>query len=160
MSIEALDKAFEIINENIEIADFEGEKDEYLIQLAEKMLGISFPESYRKFLTKLGCGDIAGEEFYGIIDDNFETSTVPNGIWLTLNQRKSSNMPENLLIVYSLGDGSYYALDISKKAQNGDCPVVRWIPGLSKKGEKLDVIAVDFGEFFLKTIEESLDNKV
>jgi hypothetical protein len=157
MSIEALEKAFKIIDENIEIADFEGEKDEYLIKLAENMLGITFPESYKKFLKKLGCGDIAGEEFYGIIDDNFEKSSVPNGIWLTLKQRKSQNLPDNLLIVYGLGDGSYYALDTAKKSQNGDCPVVKWIPGLSKKGEKLDIIAVDFGEFFLKTIKEALD---
>jgi hypothetical protein len=29
---------------------------------------------YRRFLEELGCGDIAGEEFFGIIGDDFVNS--------------------------------------------------------------------------------------
>jgi hypothetical protein len=77
-----------VIIQNNKKASFVGPRDESVIQEAEKALSLEFPPSYRQFLLDFGCGDINSHEFYGIINSNFEKSAVPNGIWLTLNERK------------------------------------------------------------------------
>ncbi|WP_077965869.1 SMI1/KNR4 family protein [Ensifer adhaerens] len=91
--------------------DFEGSKPETLVDKAEHALGLSFPPSYRKFLGELGCGDVNGLEIFGLIDDNFETSSIPNGIWLTLSERKNIKLDPKLIIIADSGDGSYIAID-------------------------------------------------
>jgi len=57
------------------LADYEAARE--LVVQAEEALGSRFPHSYRSFVGELGAGDIAGEEFYGVIDDNFDSSGVP-----------------------------------------------------------------------------------
>src|SRR5437899_1690679 len=105
MSITSLEQAFQMILENEDQASFVGPRDERVIQAAEAALGISFPPTYRRFLKERGCGDIAGAEFYGVIDENFVNSTIPNGIWLTLKSRRSSNLPTAFVIISETGDG-------------------------------------------------------
>ncbi|XKM14510.1 SMI1/KNR4 family protein [Orbaceae bacterium ac157xtp] len=61
MSIKDVKEAINIINENIELADFVGKISPDLIDKAERMLGVKFPESYKYFLKNLGCGDIYGQ---------------------------------------------------------------------------------------------------
>jgi len=88
MSFKELETAFNLVHEH-GYGDFEGEKALSLINKAEKTLGLVFPPTYKKFLAKLGCGDIEGLEFYGLINDDFINSNIPDAIWLTLNERKS-----------------------------------------------------------------------
>jgi hypothetical protein len=64
-----------------------------LVLKAESALGLKFPPTYRKFLLEYGCGNIFGMEFYGVVDDNFINSSIPDAIWITLNERKTSNLP-------------------------------------------------------------------
>jgi antitoxin YobK len=150
MSIQDLKAALALIEAKGE-GDFEGEKPESLILRAESALGVKFPPTYREFLSKLGCGDFAGEEFYGLINEQFEDSSVPNGIWLTLNERRLSNIPKSLVLIYATGDGTYYAIDTSKRDKENECPVVVWHP-LSKPDDSLETVATDFGKFFYDTI--------
>lgn len=156
MSTADLQKAFDLIERNRDQADFEGQKPEELIALAELALRLRFPSTYRAFLSRYGCGDIAGQELYGVIKADFENSSVPDAIWLTLDERRSSGLPDSLVIVYATGDGVYYALDCSSLNDAEECPVVAWVPGDSKKGDKLEDIAKDYGQFLLKIIEQSL----
>lgn len=156
MSMLQLQKAFGIIENNSGQADFEGAKEEELISLAESALGVVFPPTYMEFLSKYGCVDIAGCEFYGLVNGDFEGSGIPDAIWLTLEERKNSDLPDNLVIVYALGDGSYHALDCSVIDQAGECPVVEWIPGSSKSGQALEIIAQDYGQFLLEKIESAI----
>ena len=72
MSMKDLDKAFELIERNDDQADFDGPKSDSLLVKAEQTLGFPFPATYRTFLSRLGCGGIAGAEFYGVINDEFE----------------------------------------------------------------------------------------
>lgn len=120
MSDLTLMKAFNFIDESN--GDFDGEKPQSLIEKAEKTLGLYFPRSYKAFLQKYGCGDADGVEFYGVINDDFENSSVPDAIWLTLEERKTG-LPNHLVIISSSGDGSYYALDTSKMIGH-ECPVI------------------------------------
>ncbi len=151
MSLQDLEKAFKLIEENGG-GDFEGEKSVALINKAEKALELSFPPTYKKFLSTLGCGDIAGLEFYGLIREEFENSSVPNAIWLTLDERKSG-LPKNLVIIGSTGDGLYYALDTDHvNANNEECPVVSYGP----EGNT-ELIADDFGCFLLTKLQSVLN---
>jgi len=98
----------------------------------------------------LGCGDVGGEEFYGIIDDKFNNSSVPNGIWLTLNERDNISLEKELIVIYATGDGTYYAIDTSRIDNDSECPVV----SLSVNGEIVADIAPNFGKFFLDTVSQ------
>ncbi len=100
MSEAELNQAFELVESNAELAHFHGPKSEALICAAEKALKIEFPPTYREFLQRYGCGNFDGEEIYGLIDENFKHSSVPNGIWLTLKERDAS-LPEYLAFLHS-----------------------------------------------------------
>lgn len=149
MSSQDLEAAFELINENGG-GDFEGPKDSAFLEKAEVALGLTFPPTYRKFLAELGCGDIEGLEFYGLIGDDFESSSVPDAIWLTLNERKSG-LPNNLVLIYATGDGAYYALDTNQINSAGENPVVSY-----KLNGSLEKIADDYGAFMLSELKARL----
>ncbi len=149
MSMQDYESARQLIEDSGD-ADFDGEKPEELVQKAEAALGIKFPPSYRRFLLELGCGDIGGEEFYGIIDENFESSSVPNGIWLTLDERKTGNLPSNYVLVYAGGDGSYCAIDTAQVQGNDENPVVRL--GVDKT--PVEEVASSFGAFLNEVVSE------
>ncbi|KAF6661692.1 hypothetical protein CKF42_20220 [Pantoea sp. ARC270] len=154
MSIDNVRKAISIINQHQDDADFEGIKEESLIALAEKTLGVEFPDSYRFFLQNLGCGDIAGQEFYGIIKADFINSGIPDAIWLTIKERQESNLSENYVIINATGDGDYVVLDCSKGGKN---KVLLWTPGIKDLKAAFKPYYDDFGDFFYDQIVTSLN---
>jgi hypothetical protein len=138
--------------------DFEGGKPASLVEAAERALGVIFPPSYREFLLSFGCGDVAGHEFYGVINSDFINSGVPDAVWLTLRERVDSDLPSRLVIVGVQGDGAYYALDCGRISEDKECPVVIWWPGASEEAyiDNAEVLATDFGVFFLDKIKAAL----
>ncbi|AUQ25663.1 SMI1/KNR4 family protein [Dickeya zeae] len=145
MSIDNVRKAIAIINHHQDEADFEGVKEEGLVALAEKALGIKFPESYRFFLKNLGCGDIAGLEFYGIIKADFVNSGIPDVVWITTKERQESDLPEYYVVINATGDGDYFVLDCS---DNGKNKVLLWTPGIKDQQAAFKPYYEDFGDFF------------
>ncbi len=156
MSIFHLNQALSLIERNLEQADFVGARNDKLISLAETVLGLKFPPTYRAFLKKYGCGDIAGKEFYGLISENFENSSIPDSVWLTLSERSTSQLPIDLILISSTGDGAYYAINCSKRFDNQEHPIVIWEPGTANPIAQLEIVSRDFGEFLLDTLEEAL----
>jgi hypothetical protein len=150
MSMKNYERANELIDEAGD-GDFEGPKPESLVKLAEAALGLQFPPTYRRFLLERGCGDIGGFEVYGLINENFENSSVPDGIWLTLNERQAGLYPAFVLIGDS-GDGGYYAIDTTKTDSSKECPVV-----LLTSDGGVEPIAKDFGKYFLDAVKEALE---
>lgn len=148
--MENLTRAIRLIQENESQADFVGPRDEDIVSRAEQAIGGMFPPTYRVFLKELGCGSFAGDEFYGVINDNFTNSSVPNGIWLTLDERSRGNVRSNHIIVAETGDGGYYVLDNSTKDSNGEHPVVAWYPGMSQLSTSVQRVADTFGSFLLE----------
>jgi hypothetical protein len=147
MSMQQYEKAIKMI-EKAGGGDFEGAKPEALVAQAEAALDLKFPPSYRRFLLELGCGCINGMEVFGLISDNFERSTVPNGIWLTLNERKSIALDPAYVIVGDGGDGTYYSLDTRHVDGAGEGPVIR----LSVDGNQCEKIADSFGSYLLNAV--------
>ncbi|WP_392433947.1 SMI1/KNR4 family protein [Yersinia sp. HM-2024] len=151
MSLNDMKNAIDIINGKIDEADFDGPKDDALIKSAEKVLDLSFPTTYRYFLENLGAGDIAGQEFYGLITSDFFNSSIPDAVWITMQERNNSNLPSNYIIISSTGDGDYVVLDC---AQPGiEAPVELWSPGVNDNHLAFKPLANDFGEFFYKQIQ-------
>lgn len=147
ISIEKYQQARQLI-EKAGVGDFEGAKPESLVAKAEAALGLAFPPSYRRFLAELGCGDVNGLEVFGLINDKFENSTVPNGIWLTLRERQDIDLNPAYVLIGEGGDGTYYSLDTRLAGKDGEAPVVR----LSVDGKQSEKVAESFGEYFLEAV--------
>lgn len=153
MSLERYRKARELIA-NAGQSDFEGPKPESLVARAEAALGLTFPPSYRQFLLDLGSGDVAGFEVYGLVDDDFVDSAVPDAIWLTLEERESNGLDPRFIIIGALGDGTYDCLDTAHLDASGEAPVVQ----LSADFEDPVKLAESFGEYFLAEVESALSD--
>jgi hypothetical protein len=59
-------------------------------------------------------------------------------------------------MIYALGQGSYYALDVSRVRPDGEAPVVAFMPGIHRAGDALEVVAPDFGAFLLDALRDEL----
>lgn len=156
--MKAIDKALRILEENPNlIKSSKGHIDKELIEKAEMFLDIKFPSSYKKFLTHYGFLSLGGDEIYGIIDDNFTDSSVPDAIWLTVAQRNRFGLPHHLMPIYDLGEGTKYCLDVSQMNEEQECPVVVWPINGYEATPVLEVEAENFGQFLLNIVQEALE---
>lgn len=156
MTMADLEEAFRLIDAN-EDADFVGERSDHLIVQAEAALKHSFPPTYKTFLTRYGCGAIAGCEIYGVIKDDFVNSSIPDAIWLTLRERMSHAECEELILIAATGYGSYFAIDCEQSGEAGEHPIVEWWPGFPQSRDNPRKTANDFGEFLLQELRDSLE---
>jgi hypothetical protein len=113
----------DFIKTHSELCDAGVPADKNRIDAAEKFLGIRFPEEYREFLQRWGTLAIGPFEIYGIAGDNFESSSIPNGIWYTKRKRVQLALPPELIVLYDSNGDELYCLD----ARAFDAaPVVVW----------------------------------
>jgi len=152
MSKETYFKAVNMIEGHEDIADFIGERSEGLVKKAELILGLEFSPLYRDFIKRYGAGNFCAEEIYGVINDDFENSSVPDAVWFTLTERKSFNLPNNLLVIYDTGIGELNCLDFNQINSNGEPPVIAYVSGSSET----NIVAEDFGDFLLSLIEREV----
>lgn len=157
MSSKTYQKAKKIIKKNKDLADFEGKKSAELIAKAEAAVGLKFTGSYLDYLQTFGAGNFGSEEVFGIIDEDFEDSSVPDAIWYTLNLRKDINLPANFLAIYDTGSDEVFCLDFNDMDAEGEPKVVALDPAYALSNQTLEVIADDFGNFLLDLIEEELE---
>ena len=148
MSMADYERAKVIISANRAKASFVGPRTEELILKAESALALRFPETYRQFLLDYGAGNFGPAEFYGVIDEDWQDSTVPDGVWYTLRERRQSGTPADLIVVGDTGTGDLYVVDVSE--ENGPVYVVD--PGRSMASRER--VAFDFGQFFLQRIQQ------
>jgi len=145
----SIQKAFKIIQENIDDCYVGTSVVPDKIVAAEQILGVKFPRSYTMFLEKYGVAGIFGFEIYGIIKDPAtDEGCVPNGIWYTLIERKESKLPHDYIVIGDTGEGSLYVIDTAQKDENAESPVLIW----DASGET-EQIADSFGEFLLEQLE-------
>lgn len=77
---------------------------------------------------------------------------MPNGVWLTLNERRCIALDSALVIVGQGGDGTYYAIDTRQVDDSGEAPVVR----LSVDGKVSEDVADSFGAYFLEAVRRTV----
>jgi hypothetical protein len=94
----------------------------------------------------LDAGIFGFFEVYGVCTADFENSAAPDGIWLTLRQRKLVELPQYFIILTALSDGPYAVLDTRFSYEPDQCPVKAW------QGIELDSLAGDFGSFLLQQV--------
>lgn len=158
MSMQELERAFYLLENNSSGRHLSGPKSEELIELSEEALRLTFPPTYRLFLKKYGCGGLRGLEIYGLTKESkkgFAKPGVPDAIWLTLDERKDDYLPHHFIIISETGDGYWYCLDSSQPNSEGEYPVVVW--GLDMAEEDKEKVAEDFGEFLLNELKQRLD---
>jgi len=145
-----IEKAFKLIEANNE-ADFSGPTSPEMVIAAEKILGVSFPESYSLFLKKYGTVGVGSIEFFGIIKDpSTDGQAIPNGIWLTLDLRETEALPKEYVVVSETGFGPYYVIDTATKDINFESPVYTWFPH-----SQMEKVSNSFGEFVLTILGEA-----
>lgn len=160
MSVETYQKAKQIIHDNEDLADFIGGRSNELIKLAEEKLGVKFTGLYLDYLQTFGVGNFGAQEIYGIINDNFENSSVPDAIWYTLTERKEINLPNNLLVIYDTGSDELFCLDFNQLDEKGEPKVVSFVPGIDLENQSYEVIANDFGDFLLDLVMQEVQHGI
>jgi hypothetical protein len=146
--------ALELVNEHADMADFVGPRGEDLVSAAEARVGRTFPPSYRTFLLELGMGDFGAEEFAGIIDDRFQ-QLWPDAVGLYLKDVRDG-LPPRYFPFYSWGDGTVSALDLDRRDDVGESPVVTCHDALFREAPITEE-APTFGAFFVGRLRAELD---
>ena len=133
--------------------DLPNPADPSRITAAENLLSLKFPPSYKAFLNTLGAGGCASEEFYGITRCDLIEGVVPNAIGVTLDARKTRNMPESFIVVGDAGYGPKYVIDTSQLVADGENPILFYhLNGLTEK------LYDSFGDFMLDCIQRLIED--
>jgi hypothetical protein len=148
--------ASKIITQNPDLSDFVGPREKALVDVAEKALELKFPPTYQRFLLEYGAGSFGSFEVFGIINENFESSSVPDAIWYTLTERKGANLPRELTVIGEDGMGGLFCLNLGMM-EDDEAHVTLYIPGHPINTQPNEVIAKDFGEFLLTYVQQQLE---
>lgn len=136
------DKIDKLIAENRDQSFFFGNVDETIVRKVEEKLELTFPPQYRKFITEYGCGNIGPIEIFGL---GPEEESVPNLEWVIKDLRQTRNLPEYLIPIENIGDGSYAVLSSQYASENevGEGDVLEW----NSRARDPKRIANSFGEY-------------
>jgi hypothetical protein len=146
-AIESYEKA-EMLLRTSPKSDFVGARDPRIIASAEKLLDAKFPPSYCRFLLEFGCGNIGGQEIYGVIDENLERRPIPNAVWLNI-QRHRRGWSQDFFVFYEYGDGTSCAFNFSNADSDGESAI--WL--LDVNGKIVGKVEDNFGEFLLSLLK-------
>jgi hypothetical protein len=152
--MENFKKAAEIIRRNPSKSFFAGAKSLSLLEKMEEVIGYPFPPTYRAFLAEFGAGNFGAMEFFGVIDEDVEDSSVPDGVWYTLTERREVHLPEYLFVVGETGTGELYCLRL-EKSYTEDAPVIIVNPGADPAHQEGELVASDFGSFLLDRVNRA-----
>ena len=143
-------KAAEIIDEHPELAGFAGGVPFEEVWVAEQRLGVTFPESYRDFLTRYGAGSFGKTVVFGLgVPDN----DLPNVVYATLDMQAQDDwFPDDLVVITDTGEGDLLCLATTRQSDEyeGECPVVQWIPERSFEEQAFETIHKTFAHFLLR----------
>ncbi|EJF86860.1 hypothetical protein ME1_01360 [Bartonella vinsonii subsp. arupensis OK-94-513] len=119
--------------------------DDFVIEKAEKALGLQFTMSYKAFLKKYGGGEIRGENIYRLYKDCAPTSSF-SIVRHNLNDRKDGFVtPEQLVVSYDLDETFYFDYT---QFRDGECPLY-----VMFADEECEYYASNFYEFLCKRIK-------
>jgi antitoxin YobK len=73
----------------------------------------------------------------------------------TLEAREDPRFPRELLVIQYDGMGGLVSLDVSRRDETGEAPVVVWDPGAADRGGP-EELAPDFGTYALRPCTRAL----
>ena len=147
----SLREAFDYIrcDEYVDLVDFCGPRNIDLIREAEEAIGVKFPKDYFDFLLAFGAGNIEATEIYGVINDDFVNSSVPDMVWCTLKDRQRG-LPVDLIVI----GGSELGTPCIKVNDTGtEAPVIAYYLGLPESSQTYEVLAENFGDYLLEAVK-------
>lgn len=157
MSMQTYEKAVALMQKYPDLQHFIGPRDESLIDLAEKLLDLKLPPTYRRFVEEYGTGAFGSHEFYGIIDDNFIMNTNMDAIGETLRLRSQYSLPKNLIyIIPSGGLIDDYFLWV-KLESDSEALVIAYAIGFSEDDQTYEVLANDFGDYLYSKVKLQIE---
>ena len=125
------------------------------IAAAERILGITFSAQCKTFYKAFNYVSFYGCELYGIFPDALEGDLVGNSVAYTLHDRKHMGLPAAWIPFQDLDDGSMAYFDYSHKSKSGEPRII----AAHHNGDTFvvdEVLANDFGAYFLKLVKEAL----
>ena len=144
--MEYYNKAKALLDEDA--VEFTGAVSAEVIKTAEKQLNVTFPESYKAFLSDFGAGDVGGEVILGIVKDE-ELDSELNMLEIT-GVEYENGLPEGMVIIYYDHCNDMICCLDTNRMNNQECPVVI----LNDKYEVAEVIADSFGKFMYQMVRE------
>ncbi|CAO5682423.1 MAG: hypothetical protein HEEMFOPI_01667 [Holosporales bacterium] len=157
MSTNDLYNAFRELDYHNIVYDISGKKSYNTIDEVEKIINYKLPATYKIFLIEKGNFFMLGFLTYGIISNEIEKVVDSGLLYAILEDRKAFNIPENILYLEEIGDGSYYALDLSQMNEEQECPVVIWPVGGYEETPELEIVAPDFGTWFYDQVMQQIE---
>jgi antitoxin YobK len=134
-------------------SDFGSPAPDDLIKAVENHLGVRLPPSYREFVSSVGWCSVGGREFYGITRSGLEAQAVPSVVFATRDERQNG-LPLNLLLI-EYANEVQHVLETHEGAPSREGAVMVWTP--ASDPTKLEVVADDFGSYFLRAVEEATE---
>lgn len=121
------------------------------IAAGEQALGLTFPESYRAFLSEFGWGGVEDIEVFGL---GLDVPTFLDLVRVTHVERLEAEpqLPQHLLPILNDGYGNHYCLDTSIRNDN-ESPVVFWDHEAGPDQEP-EVVASTFVDWLMQEVEE------
>jgi hypothetical protein len=151
-------KAAEIIDANPDLAAFAGGVPFEEIWVAEQTLGVTFPESYRDFLTRYCAGSFGKTIVFGL---GVPDTDLPNVVYATLDMQAQDDwFPADLVVITDTGEGDLLCLATTRTTDEyeNECPVVQWIPERSFEEQAFEMIHKTFAHFLLKVARTAAPN--
>ncbi|MCO6011040.1 SMI1/KNR4 family protein [Actinoallomurus purpureus] len=145
----------ELLRDNPESCRWTGGLSPEDLDRAERELGTAFPPAYRRFLAELGSCDVDGTEFLGVYRTPAIGDTLLGTVSETLQARTDPRFPPDLLVIQHDGMGGLVSLDVSRRDDAGESPVVVWDPGSADRGGP-ERLADDFGAYALRQCRRAL----
>lgn len=116
MSIKNFDQAIKIMKKHKDKTHLFVPQSIKNIEQAEKILNLSFPKSYKKFLAMCGSLSIGSQDIFGLTNNNdFSQYIYENVVCNTLDERLNQKDPpfqKYLIPVHALGNGEISCLDV------------------------------------------------
>lgn len=127
-----------------------------IIDKAEIILDVKFPEEYKLFLSEFGALTFGSIEIYGVFREDFENSGVPDTVWATLNERKLVNLPDHLSIIYNTGMGELYCINFKNLNKENEPRITSYFPGFAEGVQENEILYASFGNFLLDMLNEEI----
>ncbi len=132
------------------------------IKSAEGAIELKFPETYKLFLKQFGSLDISSQSIFGLTNNNDFSQYLYENIVCNVKEIRQDDsdprFPHYLIPIHALGNGELSCLDTSQMNDQGECPVVAWYFGATLPNGKFEVLAEDFGAFFLEKVIWGLES--
>lgn len=146
--VESVRELAELISDNPDECNFTGGMSPADIARAEAELGVSFPPSFRYFVSELGSCQCGSIELKGVNRTPRGGDRLRGTVSATLETRDDERFPPTLLVIEYDGMGGIISLDSSVSNEDGEYPVVAWDPGAEARGGP-ERLAEDFGTYAL-----------